>query len=192
MKKIVVIILMFFSGFAYAAKSLSTLKTLKFDAIEKQNINGREKMLKYNVIIEFPSKIRKEILSPDLNKGEIYIYDGEKKTIYLPIFDEYKEVEIDGEENKIIQTINKIRDLEVNYPDFRKEYNQKKLKELYIDDSKTILVYINEYIEQESYIIPKSIEIKDNNISLGTVFIENIEINPELKKENFNLEKGKK
>lgn len=192
MKKYIAIILLLLSNLAFAAKELSTLKTLKFNAEEKQLINGKEKILKYSVVIDFPNKIRKELIFPELNKGELYIYDGNKKLTYLPIFDEYKESQIDGDENRIIQTINKIRELEKNDRVFKNDYQQKKLKSLYVDDTKTTLVNIKKYLEQDGYILPENIEIKDGDTVLGTVFIKNVEVNPTLDKGTFELEKGKK
>lgn len=192
MKKIVAILLILLSSFIYAAKDLSTLRTLKFEAEEKQLTNGKEKILKYLVQIEFPDRIRKEIIFPDLNKGELYIYQGNKKLVYLPIFDEYKESETDGDENRIIQAINKLRGLETNSPSFKKDYHKKQLKSFYIDENKTISVRIKEYLEQESYILPKSIEVKENDINLGTVILKNIEFNPILDEKEFKLEKDKK
>lgn len=192
MKRFVAMVFILLANFIYAAKDLSTLKTLKFEAEEKQVINGKEKTLKYLVQIEFPDKIRKEIIFPDLNKGELYIYQGNKKLLYLPIFDEYKESEIDGDENRIIQAINRLIDLEKNSPAFKKDYHQKKLKDFYIDDSGTVSVYIKEYLEKEDYILPKNIEIREGDINLGIVILKNVEINPKLNTEEFKLEKDKK
>lgn len=192
MKKFVSVLLLLLSSFIYAAKDLSTLRTLKFEAEEKQIINGKEKVLKYLVQIEFPDKIRKEIIFPDLNKGELYIYQKNNKLVYLPIFNEYKESEIDGDENRIIQAINKIRDLEINSSSFKNDYHQKKLKSFYIDDNNTISIYIKEYLENENYILPQSIEVKEDDISLGTVILKNVEFNPKLDERDFKLEKDKK
>lgn len=192
MKKFMLIVLMLLSSFVYAAKDLSTLKTLKFEAEEKQITNGKEKILRYLVQIEFPDKIRKEIIFPELNKGEIYIYQGNKKLVYLPIFDEHKESEIDRNENRIIQAINKLKDLESNSPSFKKEYHQKKLKSFYIDDDKIVSAHIKEYFEEGNYILPRTIEVKEDDINLGTVILKNVESNPRLDEENFKLEKDKK
>lgn len=181
---------MIISSLVYAAKDLSKLNTLRFNTEEKQVINGKEKTLKYNISIEFPNKIKKEMFFPEMNKGELYVYDGENKQVYLPIFDELKETKVDSEENKIIKTINKIRDLKD--PKLKQEYQNKKLKNLYIDDDKKILINIKEYIEIADYILPKIIEIKDENISLGTVSIKDIEINPVFDKDEFKINKGKK
>lgn len=192
MKKFMTALFILLSSFIFAARDLSTLKTLKFEAEEKQLTNGKEKILKYSVKIKFPDKIRKEIIFPDLNKGEVYVYQGNKKIVYLPIFDEYKESQTDGDENRIIQAINKLIDLETNSQSFKKDYHQKRLKSFFIDDNETILVNIKEYLEQEDYILPKSIDVKENDLNLGTVILKNVEFNSDFDEEEFKLEKGKK
>lgn len=192
MKKFMTALFILLSSFIFAAKNLSTLKTLKFEAEEKQLTNGKEKILKYSVKIKFPDKIRKEIIFPDLNKGEVYVYQGNKKIVYLPIFDEYKESQTDGDENRIIQAINKLIDLETNSQSFKKDYHQKRLKSFFIDDNETILVNIKEYLEQEDYILPKSIDVKENDLNLGTVILKNVEFNSDFDEEEFKLGKGKK
>lgn len=191
MKKYIIGVLLVFSTFSYAVKDLKTMKTLKFNTEEKQVINGKEKVLKYEVSIEFPNKIRKEMTFPELNKGEIYVYDGENKITYLPIFDEYRQEKIDGNENKVIQAINKIRNLE-NSSSTKKEYQAKKLKRLYIDENKNIEIGIKEYLEKDEYILPKNIEIKDSGVKLGTVFIKDVEVNPVLDSKIFKIDQWEK
>lgn len=191
MKKYIIGVLLVLSTFSYAVKDLKTMKTLKFNTEEKQIINGKEKVLKYEVSIEFPNKIRKEMTFPELNKGEIYVYDGENKITYLPIFDEYRQEKIDGNENKVIQAINKIRNLE-NSSSTKKEYQAKKLKRLYIDENKNIEIGIKEYLEKDEYILPKNIEIKDSGVKLGTVFIKDVEVNPVLDSKIFKIDQWEK
>lgn len=180
------LLLLIFSNFVFAAKSLTSLKTLEFDAEETQTLNSKEKTLKYSVAIEFPNKVRKEMQFPSLNKGEIYVYNGERKQIYLPIFDEYKETKTDADENRIIQAINKIKELE-KLPETKKDYHDKKLKEFFINSEENITVFIKEYVELEGYLLPKEIQIKDKDINVGTLKLENIKINPNLAQDSFEL-----
>lgn len=191
MKKIFTLILMMVSMFSYASKDLATLNTLKFNTVEKQLINGREKKLEYKINIEFPDKVKKEMTFPEMNKGEMYVYNSGKKQIYLPIFDEIREMKSDSDENNIIKTLNKIRDLS-DSSKIKKEYQNKKLKSLYIDDNQRISIAIKEYIEVEGYVLPKIVEVKDGNISLGTISISDIEINPTFSENEFKMKKGNK
>lgn len=191
MKKIFILILMMASMLSYASKDLATLNTLKFNTVEKQLINGREKKLEYKIGIDFPDKVKKEMTFPEMNKGEIYIYNSGKKQIYLPIFDEIREMKSDSDENNIIKTLNKIRDLS-NSSKVKKEYQNKKLKSLYIDDNQRISIVIKEYTEVEGYVLPKIIEVKDGDISLGTISISDIEINPIFSENEFKIKKGNK
>lgn len=192
----VMILFLILGNFVFSAiKNLDELKTIKFDVQEKIKLNGNsknERVMKYSISYEIPRKIRKEILAPELNKGELYIYDGQEKLIYLPIFDEYKKTISDEEENRIVQTINRLMSLERSDSEFRKEYQAKKLISLLVDDNSNNLVKIKGYTEKEGYILPEFIEILENNISLGEIRISNIEINPKFSKEEFNLERSEK
>lgn len=191
MKKYIIALVLSLSSLAFAINDLATLKTLKFNAEEKQLINGKEKTIRYAVSIEFPKKIKKEITFPQLNKGEVYVYENNIKKMYLPIFDEYKEVPIATDENRIIQAINKLIVLEQD-KNFKKEYQAKELKGFNLDEDENIIINIKSYLEKDNYILPEKIEIKDGDISIGTVQLEDIEVNSKFDKDLFNLEKGKK
>lgn len=190
------ILFLILGNFTFSAiKNLDELKTIKFDVEEKIKLTGNsknERLMKYSISYEIPQKIRKEILAPELNKGELYIYDGQAKLIYLPIFDEYKKTTSDEEENRIIQTINRLMSLEKSDSKFKKEYQEKKLISLFVDENSNNLIKIKGYTEKEGYILPEFIEIFENNISLGEIRISNIEINPKFSKEEFNLERSEK
>ena len=93
MKKIILLTYFLFQVLVFSAtKSLSTIKTLKFSVNEITTVNSKKRELKYSIDFKLPNKIKKEVLYPDLNKGEIYIYDysKNKKSVYLPIFNEIK------------------------------------------------------------------------------------------------------
>lgn len=190
MKKIILLTYFLLQVLVFSAsKSLSTIKTLKFSVNEITTVNSKKRELKYSIDFKLPNKIKKEVLYPDLNKGEIYIYDysKNKKSVYLPIFNEIKENSIDNEENRIISAINKIIVAEKNDKKFREDYqNQKKLL-LQID--KNIEIEILDYLNQEDYIFPKTIIIKENNIKVGEVSIGNLVVNKTLENSLFELNK---
>ena len=127
-----------------------------------------------------PNKIKKEVTAPELNKGEIYLYDysANKKVVYLPMFNEVKETQIIDEENRIIKAINKIIEEEKKNKEFSKNYNAKKPQSLNIDDQ--VIVDILSYVEVEGYILPEVVDIKDDGTKVGNIKISNIQINPKL------------
>ena len=181
MKKYLILLFILIQGLVFSAtKSLSDIKTLKFDVVEKTNIKSKKREISYKINFILPNKIKKEVIAPELNKGEIYIYDysENKKVVYLPIFNEVKETQIVDDENRIIKAINKIIEEEKKNKEFSKNYNAKKPQSLNIDEQVT--VDILSYIEVEGYILPEVVDIKDNGTKIGNIKISNLQINPKL------------
>ena len=181
MKKYLILLFILIQGLIFSAtKSLSDIKTLRFDVVEKTNIKSKKREISYKINFILPNKIKKEVIAPELNKGEIYIYDysENKKVVYLPIFNEVKETQIVDDENRIIKAINKIIEEEKKNKEFSKNYNAKKPQNLNIDEQVT--VDILSYIEVEGYILPEVVDIKDNGTKIGNIKISNLQINPKL------------
>lgn len=194
MTKIILSIMFLLNFSVYAVKDLSSLKTLKFDVKETQFSHNtariQQKLIEYSINLEFPDKIRKEISYPNINKGELYIYNGIKKTIYLPIFEEYKYSEVDVDENEIIRILNSLKNIEKDKVK-RKKYLDKTLEGLFFKDS-NINIKFSKYIEVDDYILPSEIEIFHDNTKLAKIEIYNIITNPTLKREMFEIKKEEK
>ena len=181
MKKFIILLFIFIQGLVFSTtKSLSDIKTLKFDVIEKTNVKSKKREISYKIDFMLPNKIKKEVTAPELNKGEIYLYDysANKKVVYLPMFNEVKETQIIDEENRIIKAINKIIEEEKKNKEFSKNYNAKKPQSLNIDDQ--VIVDILSYVEVEGYILPEVVDIKDDGTKVGNIKISSIQINPKL------------
>jgi len=191
MKKFLILLFILIQGIIFSAtKSLSDIKTLKFDVVEKTNIKSKKREISYKIDFMLPNKIKKEVTAPELNKGEIYLYDysTNQKVVYLPMFNEVKETQIVDEENRIIKAINKIIEEEKKNKEFSKNYSAKKPQSLNIDGQVT--VDILSYLEVEGYILPEVVDIKDGGTKVGNIKISNIEINPKLEEKTmFNIPK---
>ena len=186
MKKYLILLFILIQGLVFSAtKSLSDIKTLKFDVVEKTNIKSKKREISYKIDFILPNKIKKEVTAPELNKGEIYIYDysKNKKVVYLPMFNEVKETQIVDDENRIIKAINKIIEEEKKNKEFSKNYNAKKPQSLNIDEQVT--VDILSYIEVEGYILPEVVDIKDSGTKVGNIKISNLQINPKLEEKTI-------
>ena len=186
MKRYLILLFIFIQGLVFSAtKTLSDIKTLKFDVVEKTNIKSKKREISYKINFILPNKIKKEVIAPELNKGEIYIYDysENKKVVYLPIFNEVKETQIVDDENRIIKAINKIIEEEKKNKEFSKNYNAKKPQSLNIDEQVT--VDILSYIEVEGYILPEVVDIKDSGTKVGNIKISNLQINPKLEEKTI-------
>ena len=181
MKKFLILLFILIQGIVFSAtKSLSDIKTLKFNVVEKTTVKSKKREISYKIDFMLPNKIRKEVTAPDLNKGEIYLYDytTNQKVVYLPMFNEVKETQIVDEENRIIKAINKIMEEEKKSKEFSKNYSAKKAQSLNIDGQVT--VDILSYLEVEGYILPEVVDIKDGGTKVGNIKISNIQINPKL------------
>ena len=191
MKKFLILLFILIQGIVFSAtKSLSDIKTLKFDVVEKTTVKSKKREISYKIDFILPNKIKKEVTAPELNKGEIYIYDysKNKKVVYLPMFNEVKETQIVDDENRIIKAINKIIEEEKKNKEFSKNYNAKKPQSLNIDEQVT--VDILSYIEVEGYILPEVVDIKDSGTKVGNIKISNLQINPKLEEKTmFNIPK---
>ena len=186
MKKFLILLFILVQGLVFSAtKTLSDIKTVKFDVVEKTTVKSKKKEISYKIDFEIPNKIKKEVTAPELNKGEIYLYDytANKKVVYLPLFNEVKENEIVDDENRIIKAINKIIEEEKKNKEFSKNYNAKKSQSLDIDEQVT--VDILSYTEVEGYILPEVVDIKDSGTKVGNIKISNLQINPKLEEKTI-------
>lgn len=91
-------------------------KASKIDSIylrvgEKTYINGKKKEKRYAIKAKIPDMMYKEVEFPALNKGEIYIYSNNKKTVHIPKLNQTIEKELDNEENYIMMVINDLKDI---------------------------------------------------------------------------------
>lgn len=143
------------------------LSSFSFSNIFNQsfNVNITEKAKKYKkeyVMNYNPKKIRIEILSPEINKGEIYTYENDKKYIYYPILDQTVEQTFSSTDSDIIKIIEDIKNINKTVEKNGKKYivenglvksiasNNYKLN-IYYDNqkrpNKIILKYSNEVVE---------------------------------------------
>lgn len=186
MKKFIILLFILVQGLVFSAtKILSDIKTVKFDVVEKTTVKSKKKEISYKIDFEIPNKIKKEVTAPELNKGEIYLYDytTSKKVVYLPLFNEVKENKIVDDENRIIKAINKIIEEEKKNKDFSQKFYAKKHQSLNIDEQ--VSIDILSYIEVDGYIFPEAVEIKDRGTKVGDIKISNLKINPILDSKTF-------
>lgn len=186
MKKFIILLFILVQGLIFSAtKTLSDIKIVKFDVVEKTTVKSKKKEISYKIDFELPNKIKKEVTAPELNKGEIYLYDytENKKVVYLPLFNEVKENKIVDDENRIIKAINKIIEEEKKNKNFSQNYYAKKPQSLNIDEQ--VSINILSYIEIDGYVFPEVVEIKDGGTKVGDVKISNLKINPILDNKTF-------
>lgn len=109
LRKTIFFIMMACFAATVCAKDFSDIKSFKVNAKEKTVVNKREKKKEYLLTVKFPDKVLKEMKSPEVNRGELYAYNGNKKTIYIPLLNQKSEKSIDEDENYIIKIMKEIR-----------------------------------------------------------------------------------
>lgn len=174
MKKLIIILLISFSFLTYS-KELNEIKNLEIYVKESILLNNGKKDSEYKLSYISPNFIRKDIFKPDLNKGEIYIYNGDKKIVYLPLFDQTTEEKLEKNENEILETINFILIKEKEDEEFKKSYYSKKIKEIGLNDGTRIS--IDKLKNIDGYLLPTVFTIYDGDIVIARLQVEKYKIN---------------
>ena len=91
------------------AKNLDEIKTISCLVDETSYYNNRKTEKEYQIKSILPDRIYKEILSPEINKGEIYVYSGNEKFVYYPLLEQTISQKIDEDENFIIKVIKDLK-----------------------------------------------------------------------------------
>lgn len=157
------------------AKNIEEIEDMTLNIEERLSLNGDIKKSEYILQYIKPDFIRKDILSPELNKGEIYIYDSKKKVIYLPLFDQVSEEILNEEEDSTLEAINYIL----------KE--KKEFKEGKINLKDGLIIELKKLKKFSEYTLPEVIIIYDGNVKVGELKIKNYKINSKLNKEELSL-----
>ena len=187
MKKLLILLFLLMTTLTLSKeKSISDIKTLEFLTKEEIILNRENRKTEYNIKFQIPEKIKKEIIAPELNKGEVYIYNHNEKIVYLPLFEQVTHEKVNTDENRIIKVINYIFEQEKENEDFRKKYYASKIGELILEDG--VKIEFEKFSKIDGYLLPVSFKIYDKDIKIGDIKIENYRINPNFSKEEFILE----
>ena len=187
MKKLLILLFLLMTTLTLSKeKSISDIKTLEFLTKEEIILNKESRKTEYNIKFQVPDKIKKEIVAPELNKGEIYIYNKNEKIVYLPLFEQVTYEKVNVDENRIIQVINYIFEQEKENEDFRKKYYNSKIGELILEDG--IKIKFEKFSKVDGYLLPVAFKIYDKDIKIGDIKIEEYKINPNFSKEEFKIE----
>jgi outer membrane lipoprotein-sorting protein len=168
------------------SRSISQIKTLEFKIREESFYNRNRTEIGYTLKFKLPDMARKEVLSPELNKGELYIYNKGRKMTWLPLFKQKKTEDIPEGENRIIDIFNHIFRMEKEDENFRREYYEKKLKGVKLGDRLTI--EFHNYELCDGYLFPLTFTVKDKDAALGEIHVETLKINGRLDDKEFAME----
>ncbi|MGL5970885.1 MAG: hypothetical protein ACRCZL_02600, partial [Cetobacterium sp.] len=90
LKKILTFLLISTSMFASINK-ISNISDLYSNVKETVYINGEKRLKEYTIEYISSDYLRKEIISPKVNKGEIFQEEYGKSLVYIPLFKEISE-----------------------------------------------------------------------------------------------------
>lgn len=155
-------------------KSIDSIKDITFEVEEKLYTANNTRKSEYVVKYIKPDFIRKEVLKPELNKGEIYIYSEGKKIVYLPLFDQISEGNIVDGEDSILETLNYI-------------IKEQELKEGVLTLKNGITLKLEKLRKNSGYTLPENITVYDGDIKVANLKIKNYKINSNLKREELSL-----
>lgn len=194
MKKLILIILFSFSSLNFSA-DFADINTFSVNVKEKSIINKKEKNKEYFLSVKFPDKIYKEMKKPEINKGELYIYNGNKKTIYIPALKQKSTKEIEEDENFIIKVMKDMRNInfskakngmiETKESKYKVDSAARKVTEAEYDDG-TKVVFEN-YKNILGYNFPLKVIIYDNGAFVSQLEFSNVQINLNVNDEIFIL-----
>lgn len=168
------------------SQSLDKIRTLVVRIEEISNVNNKKKTSEYDLKFVKPDKVRKDVILPEFNRGEIYIYKGNEKTVYLPFFEQITKEKIDSDENDIIQAINYILNIEKKDPEFSKNYYSGKLKDIKLENGTEI--GIEKLKDTEGYLLPYRFKIYDGKTEVAVLNIRDYKVNTEIADKEFNLD----
>jgi outer membrane lipoprotein-sorting protein len=180
-KKIIPLIFLILFSLTVHAKGLEEIGTIKGIIKETSYYNNRKTEKEYRIKSILPDKIYKEMLSPEINRGEIYIYSGEEKLIYYPILEQTVSQKIDEDENFIIKVIKDLKNPE-NLTILKKE---NKICSLEYDNGLEIIFKDHEKIGE--YFFPMYVDIYDDGYLVSEISFEQVELDLPLDEKEFRI-----
>lgn len=174
MEKIKYFLLFLIISLITFGKSIDSIKDITFEVEEKLYMNNDTKKSEYVIKYIKPDFIRKEVLKPELNKGEIYIYSEGKKIVYLPLFDQISEESIVNREDNTLESLNYIM-------------KEKELKDREMTLKNGITLKLEKLKKVSGYTLPESLTIYDGKIKVASLKIKNYRIDSNLNREELAL-----
>lgn len=194
MKKLIGIFFFISTAIIFGA-DFSTINTFSINVKERSVINKREKKKEYMLSVKFPDKVYKEMKKPNINSGELYIYNGNKKTIYIPALNQKSTKNIEEDENFVISVMKDMKSLDYSKSKnglittknakFKLDISGKRVIEAEYEDG--VRVLFESYKTVSEYNFPSKITIYDSGVFVSQLDFENIKININIKDEMFIL-----
>ena len=186
MKKLILYFFIFsLSLFAIDKNEFNKIDTFKAIITETSHLNNRIKVKEYEVLADLPDKLIKKMISPSINKGEVYLYNGSDKTIYYPLLEQTINQQINEDENYTLKFIRDLKSYDKN-KDFQIVKFNNKIQKIVYNDGITIKFEAFSKINEINF--PTHVRILDGNTEISELIIKDIEINIPVFKKDFSLD----
>ena len=181
MRKKLIVLLFLILGACVFSKDMGKIKSISALVEENTHYNNRKTYKKYRIKSIIPDKIRKEMLAPEINSGEVYVYRGSEKQIYYPILEQTVSQKIDKDENFIIKVI---KDLE--NPEKLTILREDKLTKA-ISYNSGLEIKFQDYEKIGDYDFPKNIKVYDQESLISELSFKEVELDIDLCESEFQL-----
>lgn len=180
-------IFLLFSFFAFGKeyKAIEKVKNFSFEVTEVNYIGKKQKKILYKVQMSLPNSFKKEILFPELNKGEIYLYTGKTKTVYLPMFEQKKTTNLEQDELQALQVIDLLVKRLSSDKKFRRVYYDKKKVDFVLEGDYRVV--IESYFDMKEYIFPKKWSVQEKGQKILELQLSKVAINPSFTERDFQI-----
>jgi len=186
MKKFVLYFFIFSFGlFAEDKNDFKKINTFKAIIIENTRLNNRKKTKEYQVLANLPDELIKKMISPSINKGEIYLYNGSDKTIYYPLLEQTIDQKINKDENYTLKFIRDLQSHDKN-TNFKLVKFDNQIQKIIYNDG--ITIKFESFSKINGINFPTHVRILDENIEISELIIKDIEINIPVSKKDFSLD----
>ena len=180
-KKILIFLIIGVSALA-SSKRISNIQDIYSTVKETVYLNGDKKEKEYEIEYISPDYLRKEIIAPNVNKGEIFQYENEKSLVYIPLFDEVSQNNSEDVSN-FLSIIKDLKNKDQNDKNFIDNYYLKKVKELKYKDNYRIK--IKEYKKVDGYLLPIKMEIFERESKVADLDLKDTKVNSGLKRKEL-------
>lgn len=170
-KKIILFLLLTVACFGQVNK-VRNIKDLYAKVKENTKLNGDNIYKEYTIKYIASDYLRKEVILPKINKGEIYQYENNKRFVYIPLFNEVNEESGKDEFNNFLTILNELKDKDL-----------KKIKELKLKDG--YLIKIVKFKNINNFLLPVKLDIYDGTMKISSLELEDIKVNSGLVREGL-------
>ncbi|WP_297596435.1 hypothetical protein [uncultured Cetobacterium sp.] len=183
MIKNILVFLMMVTTLFSASERISNIQDIYSIVKEVTYLNGEKREKVYKIEYVSPDYLRKEMILPNVNKGEIFQYEKDKTKVYIPLFDEITEENGSEDVSNFLSIIKDLKSKDLKDKEFVKNYYLKKIKELKYKDSYKIR--FKKFEKINGFLLPVEMEIFQENNKLAELNLENIKVNSGLKRRDL-------